>query len=270
MEVSEHNNQGNLLITGAFILGAVLVLSVVVLLAVLVLHPASAPVQTVTNNIGAGQGTVPSSTQNPAPPVSRGPQISAPAAVPVPNPSSFESRPEAPAMRPAPAQPSFDLGRVMVRQNPLSRSSAPLPNRLPGAAVQRGLPLQRGAESVVKPSAAPLAEDVRLNLDHSTESQEWQGLQAPAGFKFLQASFTAANTGNRTVSFQADGAVAEDRDNLGYVANPELNGTWPPQQLAPGQRSSWTSVFLVPQDASLQRLSFALADGRKVSTEISR
>jgi hypothetical protein len=72
MEGSEQNNQGNLLITGAFILGAVLVLSIVVLLAVLVLHPSSAPVQTVTNNIGAGQGTVPSS--NPLPSVNRGPQ----------------------------------------------------------------------------------------------------------------------------------------------------------------------------------------------------
>jgi hypothetical protein len=116
------------------------------------------------------------------------------------------------------------------------------------------------------PSGAPLAEDVKLVLDRSSESADWQGMQAPAGFKFLQASFTASNSGNRTVTFQADGALAEDKDSLGYVANPELTGAWPPQQLEPGQRSSWTSVFLVPQDASLERLSFALSDGRKVST----
>lgn len=274
MEESTPNTQGNLLITGAFILGAVLVLSIVVLLAVLVLHPSSAPVQTVTNNIGAG---LPSAAPVAAPPATRGAQPASPPHYSAALPAEPLSPAPPPAARPrsvAPAQTeSFDLGRTLVRQNPAPRqSSGPLPNRLNSA--QRGQPSQRAASSAGVPlagtSAAAPAPEIKLSLDKLTDLPEWQGIAARPGFKFLQAAFSATNTGSRTVTFQAEGAQAEDRDNLGYVANPELSGTWPPQELAPGQQASWVSLFLVPQDAPLERLSFTLADGRKVSTPIPR
>jgi hypothetical protein len=76
------------------------------------------------------------------------------------------------------------------------------------------------------------------------------------------------NTGKQPLSFLPDGVQVEASDGLGYLANPDLGDGWPPQGLGPGQEAAWTSVFLVPRDAALSRLSFGLADGRRVSLNL--
>ena len=184
----------------------------------------------------------------------------------------------APALAVAPAQAPTPA--PVASAAPALAAPAPAPAAAaapPMGAVQEGSPEAQGQQlSQAKdtpfkalPAAGQAGSSLRLSGARVLGSAKVGSFRALKGFLMVQADLELANAGQQPLDLRSLQVEAEDSDGLGYPANPDLlAGQALPASLKPGDKASWSVVFLVPDDASLARLHLD-AGGQSAELELA-